>query len=257
MEVPPATICRRRPHVKLEFTPIEHIPEVGPGLDLAECLQQAIRRSEIELRTDDILAVTQKVVSKAEGRLVALSQIEPSPHSIAIATRMKKDPRLVEVILRESRRIVRMRGEVLICETHHGFICANAGVDQSNVEGSDVVTLLPKDPDRSARRLAHALGCGIIVSDTFGRPWREGLVDATIGLARVPPFIDLRGTEDAHGHSLKVTLLAAVDALAAAAGLAMGKTSRTPAALIRGFRWQEADAAATMLLRSPEKDLFL
>jgi coenzyme F420-0:L-glutamate ligase/coenzyme F420-1:gamma-L-glutamate ligase len=170
---------------------------------------------------------------------------------------MKKDPRLVEVILRESRRIVRMRGEVLICETHHGFICANAGVDQSNVEGSEVVTLLPKDPDRSARQLAAALDCGVIVTDTFGRAWREGLVDTAIGVSRVPPFIDFRGKNDDHGHRLNVTLLAAVEGLAAAAGLVMGKTSRIPAALIRGFQWEEIESGAVMLLRSPDKDLFL
>jgi len=163
----------------------------------------------------------------------------------------------VEVILRESRRIVRMRGEVLICETQHGFICANAGVDQSNVEGADAVTLLPKDPDRSARELARVLGCGIIITDTFGRVWREGLVDAVIGLARVPPFIDFRGKRDTYGHPLNVTLLAAVDGLAAAAGLVMGKTSRTPAALIRGFAWDEMESSASMLLRPPDKDLFL
>ena len=237
--------------------PVEHMPEVTSGIDLAECLRDAIRASRIELQPQDILAVTQKVISKAEGRTISLSTVEPSPQSIAIARRANKDPRLVEVILRESRRIVRMRGEILICETHHGFICANAGVDQSNVEGSDVVTLLPKDPDRSARRLAHALACGIIVTDTFGRVWREGLVDAAIGIAGVPAFVDYRGTKDTYGHSLQATVLAAVDALAAAAGLAMGKTSRTPAVLIRGFPWTEADSNITMLLRSPEKDLFL
>src|SRR5579864_9121137 len=132
-----------------------------------------------------------------------------------------------------------MRGEVLICETHHGFICANAGVDESNVEGTGSVTLLPKDPDRSARSLAGSLGCGVIITDTFGRVWRDGLVDSAIGLGRVPAFIDLRGTADAYGHKLRVTLLAAADALAAAAGLAMEKATRTPAALIRGFHWEE------------------
>src|SRR5262249_29799961 len=154
--------------------------------------------------------------------------------SSAIARRTKKDPRLIEVILRESRRVVRVRGDVLICETKHGFICANAGVDQSNVSGADVVSLLPEDPDRSARDLARTLGCGIIVTDTFGRVWREGLVDVTIGMARVPPFIDFRGTQDTFGKPLHATWLAAVDGLAAAAGLVMGKTSNTPAALIRG-----------------------
>jgi coenzyme F420-0:L-glutamate ligase/coenzyme F420-1:gamma-L-glutamate ligase len=150
-----------------------------------------------------------------------------------------------------------MRGEVLICETHHGFICANAGVDQSNVDGTDAVTLLPSDPDRSARDLSRALGCGVIVTDTFGRVWREGLIDVAIGLGRVPPFIDFRGKHDNYGHPLQVTLLAAVDSLAAAAGLVMGKTSKTPAALIRGFPWDDMESNAAMLLRTPDKDLFL
>jgi coenzyme F420-0:L-glutamate ligase/coenzyme F420-1:gamma-L-glutamate ligase len=243
--------------MKLEFMPLEHLPEIRSGADLPESLRNAMHTAGVELQPRDILAVTQKIISKAEDRVVHLSTVEASPHSVAIARRMKKDPRLVEVILRESRRIVRMRGEVLICETHHGFICANAGVDQSNVEGSDAVTLLPRDPDRSARELARALGCGIIVTDTFGRVWREGLVDAAIGIARVPPFIDYRGSRDTYGHPLHVTVLAAVDSLAAAAGLVMGKTSRTPAALIRGFSWEETESTAAMLLRAPGKDLFL
>lgn len=251
MEIPPASA------MKLEFVAIEHVPEIRPGANLSQCLMDAIHDSGIELRVHDIVAVTQKIISKAEGRIVNLSTVEPSQHSVAIARRMKKDPRLVEIIMRESRRIVRMRGEVLICETHHGFICANAGVDQSNVEGTHAVTLLPRDPDHSARDLARALGCGIIVTDTFGRVWRDGLVDAAIGLARVPPFIDLRGTEDSYGHHLHVTVLAAVDSLAAAAGLVMGKTSRTPAVLIRGFPWEQAESRTAMLLRAPEKDLFL
>jgi coenzyme F420-0:L-glutamate ligase/coenzyme F420-1:gamma-L-glutamate ligase len=243
-------------NMKLEFVPIEHVPEIQAGVNLAECLRTAVHACGISLTQSDILAVTQKIISKAEGRTVALSTVQPSPHSSAIARRMRKDPRLVEVILRESRRIVRMRGEVIISETHHGFLCANAGVDQSNVEG-DAVTLLPKDPDRSARGLAHALGCGIIITDTFGRPWREGLVDVTIGLARVPAFMDFRGQEDTFGHPLHVTLLAAADSLAAAAGLVMGKTDKTPAALIRGFPWEQVEDNAAMLLRPAAQDLFL
>ena len=243
--------------MKLEILPIGHLPEIRTGTDLGQCLRDGLRASQLQLQAGDIVAVTQKIVSKAEGRSVALFSVEPSQHSISIARRMKKDPRLVEVILRESRRIVRMRGEVLICETHHGFICANAGVDQSNVEDEDTVTLLPKNPDRSARELADALGCGVIVTDTFGRVWREGLVDAAIGIARVPPFVDFRGKRDTYGHPLHVTMLAAADALAAAAGLAMEKTSRTPAALIRGFIWEKGDSSMSALLRSPEKDLFL
>ena len=172
--------------MKLEILPIQHVPEIRSGMNLGECLRNAVRDSGFELQSQDILAVTQKIVSKAEGQVVQLSSVQPSAYSASIARRMSKDPGLVEVIMRESRRIVRMRGEVLICETHHGFICANAGVDQSNVEETGTVTLLPKDPDRSARELARSLGCGVLVTDTFGRAWREGLVDAAIvGSSRV------------------------------------------------------------------------
>jgi coenzyme F420-0:L-glutamate ligase/coenzyme F420-1:gamma-L-glutamate ligase len=244
--------------MNLRIDPVQHVPEIHPGMNLGVCLIEAIEASGWTLQSHDVLAVTQKVVSKAEGRVVDLRGIDPSPYSSSIARRMSKDPRLIEVILGESKRIVRMRGEVLICETHHGFICANAGVDESNVEGAEIVTLLPKDPDKSARSLAITLGCGVIITDTFGRVWRDGLVDATIGLGRVPAFIDFRGTTDTYGHRLRVTLLAAADALAAAAGLAMGKTTGTPAALIRGFQWEQDDrAAASSLLRPAEKDLFL
>ena len=241
----------------LEIRPIQNLPEIRPGMNLSECLRDGLRASDSSIQSGDILAVTQKVISKAEGRIVILTSIEPSAQSLAIARRSGKDARLVEVILQESRRIVRMRGEVMICETHHGFICANAGVDQSNVEGEDTVTLLPKDPDRSAREIADALGCGVIITDTFGRVWREGLLDTAIGIARVPLFVDFRGTSDTYGHPLRATLLAAADALAAAAGLVMGKTSGTPAALIRGFQWAEANSSVTALLRTPDKDLFL
>jgi coenzyme F420-0:L-glutamate ligase/coenzyme F420-1:gamma-L-glutamate ligase len=243
--------------MRLEILPIQHLPEIRPGMNLAGCLLDAVRACGIELRPSDVIAVTQKVVSKAEDRIVHLSSVKPSAHSTSIARRMKKDPRLVEVIMRESRRIVRMRGEVMICETHHGFICANAGVDQSNVQGNDAVTLLPENPDRSAEELAAVLDCGVILTDTFGRAWREGLLDTAIGVARVPVFMDFRGKDDTYGNPLRVTLLAAVDALAAAAGLVMGKTSMTPAALIRGFPWEAADDRIAALLRAPEKDLFL
>jgi coenzyme F420-0:L-glutamate ligase/coenzyme F420-1:gamma-L-glutamate ligase len=242
----------------LEILPVLHVPDIRPGTNLGACLRDAVQASGFHLRSHDILAVAQKVISKAEGRIVPLASVEPSPQAVSIALRMSKDPRLVEVILRESRRIVRMRADVLICETRHGFICANAGVDQSNVDDAETVTLLPKDPDRSARELAQFLTCGVIVTDTFGRVWREGLVDAAIGIARVPPFMDLRGTSDAYGRPLRATVLASADAIAAAAGLVMGKSSKTPAALVRGFPWEETDdAAAAALLRMPEKDLFL
>jgi coenzyme F420-0:L-glutamate ligase/coenzyme F420-1:gamma-L-glutamate ligase len=241
----------------LRIEPVRHVPEIRPGMNLAQCLRTALAASGLELEKGDILAVTQKVISKAEGRLVKLDEVEPSAAGIGIARQTGKDARFVEVVLRETRRIVRVRGEVLICQTHHGFICANAGVDRSNIEGDDIVALLPRDPDRSARGLAEVLGCGIIVTDTFGRPWREGLLDTAIGLARVPPFIDFRGSNDSYGHLLRATVLAAADALAAAAGLVMGKTGRTPAALIRGFLWEDVRSDAASMLRAAEKDLFL
>lgn len=242
--------------MNLQITPVHHLPEILPGTNVGECLREGIKASGLDLSAGDILAVTQKIISKSEGQIVKLSTVEPSARSQAISEQVKKDPRLIEVILRETRRIVRIRADVLICETHHGFICANAGVDNSNVE-SGSVTLLPRDPDRSARELAKFLGCGVIITDTFGRVWREGLMDTAVGIARVPPILDFRGKTDAHGNFLQVTVLATADALAAAAGLVMGKTAGTPAALIRGFRWQETDSTIKALLRAPERDLFL
>jgi coenzyme F420-0:L-glutamate ligase / coenzyme F420-1:gamma-L-glutamate ligase len=242
----------------IQITPVHHIPEVTPGMNVCECLSTAIKASGLEIQSGDILAVTQKIISKAESRIVKLQDVTPSDSAFSIAGQVKKDPRLVEVILRETRRIVRMRADVLICETHHGFICANAGVDSSNIDNGSV-TLLPKDPDRSASELAQYLGCGVIITDTFGRVWREGLVDAAVGISGVPAVLDLRGSTDNYGNSLQVTVLAPADALAAAAGLVMGKTNETPAALIRGFRWEPAGSDHTIkaLLRAPERDLFL
>jgi coenzyme F420-0:L-glutamate ligase/coenzyme F420-1:gamma-L-glutamate ligase len=241
----------------LQIWPVQHIPEVHTNADLVELLRMGIQDSELKIEERDVLAVTQKIISKAEGRIVHLNDVTPSQTAQAIAEQSKKDPRLVEVILSETKRFVRIRGDVLICETHHGFICANAGVDRSNVEGGDAVTLLPRDPDRSARQLAHHLQCGVIITDTFGRVWREGLLDVAIGVARVPVFVDFRGMTDTKGYSLQATNLAAVDALAAAAGLVMGKTSNTPAALIRGFHWESVDQRIDSILRPAERDLFL
>jgi coenzyme F420-0:L-glutamate ligase/coenzyme F420-1:gamma-L-glutamate ligase len=247
--------------MKLQFLPIEDVPEISAGAALGSILRESAGRCGIRLHASDIVAIAQKVVSKAEGRLVRLDSVLPSPKAIRLAGQLDKDARLVEVILRESRRLVRFRGDVLICETHHGFICANAGVDRSNVDGGAHVTLLPRNPDASARRLAAELGCPVIITDTFGRPWREGLLDAAIGLWGLSSFIDHRGKTDSKGYPLKATVLAAVDALAAAAGLVMGKTENIPAVAIRGFEphndGRVTEGAVKDLLRPAERDLFL
>jgi coenzyme F420-0:L-glutamate ligase/coenzyme F420-1:gamma-L-glutamate ligase len=240
----------------LTIHPIDGVPEARPGDDLGALIGQALEVSGWTPSPEDVVAVTQKLVSKAENRIVHLKDVDPSPESLRIAETSTKDVRLIEVILRESRRVVRHRQDVLITETRHGFVCANAGVDLSNVEGRDVVTLLPLDPDRSASKLADRFGCGVIVTDTFGRPWREGLVDVAIGIARVPALVDLRGTFDRHGYQLRASLLATADALAAVAGLAMGKTEGIPAVLIRGYEWEPSEQTARVLVRDAKKDLF-
>jgi coenzyme F420-0:L-glutamate ligase/coenzyme F420-1:gamma-L-glutamate ligase len=240
----------------LTVHPLQGIPEVQPGDDLSVLTAQAVEESGLTLAARDVVAVTQKVVSKAENRIVRLAEVDPSPESLRLAESSTKDVRLIEVILRESRRIVRHQQDVLIAETLHGFVCANAGVDFSNVGGDGLVTLLPLDPDGSARKLAEHLGCGIIITDTFGRPWREGLVDVAIGISRVPALVDLRGTVDRHGYQLHASILGAADALAAIAGLAMGKTQGIPAVLIRGYEWEPSDQTARNLVRHPKKDLF-
>jgi coenzyme F420-0:L-glutamate ligase/coenzyme F420-1:gamma-L-glutamate ligase len=228
---------------------------------LACLIVGAARNASIAFHNGDILVIAQKVISKAEGRLVRLSTIEPSPHASQLAAKGRRDPRLVEIILRESRRIVREH-PVLIVETHQGFVCANAGVDHSNVPGEDVVTLLPRDPDGSARRIASQIRkltkkrVAIIISDTFGRPWRLGLTNVAIGAAGVPVMRDLRGTRDRHSKPLQATILAVADELAAAAGLVMGKSEGIPAVVIRGYRYRPADERATSIIRPAAEDLF-
>ncbi len=238
------------------------IPEVAEGDDLARLIAEAAGRAGVSLASGDVLVVAQKVVSKAEGRVVSLSEIAPSGLAREFAEAWGKDPRQVEVVLRESRRIVRMDRGVIIAETTHGFICANAGVDASNVPGEDRVSLLPMDPDGSAARLRKALDdrcsaqVGVIVSDTFGRPWREGLTNVAIGVAGLSPLVSYIGQQDPHGHMLRVTELAVADELAAAAGLLMGKLERIPVVLIRGYGFRSSEGCARSLVRSPERDLF-
>lgn len=244
----------------LVFTPLEGVPLVGPGADLAALLDEAAARAGLALR-DGVLLVCQKVVSKAEGRLVRLAEVAPSPEALRIAAEDAKDPRQVEVVLRESRRIVRRGHGVLICETRHGFVCANAGVDLSNAPADDVAVLLPEDPDASARRLREALVArghgplGVIVTDTFGRPWREGLVDVALGCAGIAPVEDWRGRADLRGRTLAVTTTATADALAAGAGLAMRKDAGVPAVFATGVAL-EGDAPLRSILRDPALDLF-
>ena len=233
-----------------------------PGDDLASLLLEAALRQDIVFHQEDLLVVTHKIVSKAEGRLVDLRQVNPSPLAVSWSQEFGKDPRVVELVLQESRRIVKMDRGILIAETRQGFICANAGVDASNVEGAEVALLQPLDPDASARRLRDQIQqrqgaqLGIIITDTFGRPWREGLTNVAIGVAGLQPLRDYRGQADPSGHTLQVTVLAVADELASAAELVMGKLERTPAALIQGYRFQAGQGSARELVRNPSLDLF-
>src|SRR3984957_8818004 len=239
--------------MRLEIVALANLPEVRPGDDLASL----IRDAAADIDQSVILTVAQKIISKSEGAIVDLRQIQPSTLARSWAAEWNKDARLIELILAQSRRIVKMDRGVIISETQHGFICANAGVDQSNVEGDDFATILPSDPDASAARLRASLGCGaVIVMDTFGRPWREGLVDVAIGVAGLDPLDDHRGRADRHGRKLASTIIAVADQLATAAGLVMKKDAGCPVALIRGFEWQVAEGSARALLHKPEQDLF-
>ena len=238
------------------------IPEVRTGDDLAALLVDALRRHGLRVEPGDVLVVTQKVVSKAEGRIVDLATIEPSPLALEAAERWGKDAAMVEVVLRESRRIVRMDRGVIISETRHGFVCANAGVDASNVPGDRHVALLPLDPDASAAKLRAAIGAAmgvapaVIISDTFGRPWREGTTEVAIGVAGMPPARDYTGVRDPFGYEMRTSVIAVADELASTAELVCGKVERIPAALLRGFAPGEGEGTAQDLVRDPERDLF-
>lgn len=243
------------------------IQEITPGVDLVDEIGNALERAELKLERGDVLVVTQKVVSKAEGRLVALADIEPSPFAEQIAGRYDKDARHVEIVLREAARIVRMDRGVIIAETKHGFVCANAGVDASNV-AQGVLCLLPVDPDASAARIRSGLGTrfglaeddlpGVIISDSFGRPWRRGIINVAIGVAGLAPLADYRGHHDPAGYELSVTVLAVADELASAAELTMHKLDARPVVLIRGYRPAVATQPGTAreLVMDPERDLF-
>jgi coenzyme F420-0:L-glutamate ligase / coenzyme F420-1:gamma-L-glutamate ligase len=250
-----------RPPAPIEIVSIPGLPEIHAGDDLAAAIVAAASRARIKFKSGDVVVVAQKIVSKAEGCVTALTDVVPSAQALQLGAKLKKDPRLIEVILAESRRIVRS-DPVLIVETHHGLVCANAGVDQSNVPGDEVVTRLPRDPDGSARHLAAALRkltrtrIAVIVSDTFGRPWRLGLTNVAIGAAGVPALVDLRGTRDADGKPLHATIIAVADELAAAAGLLMGKAAKIPVVIIRGYRYRAVVDPAARIIRPAGEDLF-
>ncbi len=247
---------------EVRVIPIHGMPEITPGCGLLEEILRACRRQRSPLRAGDILVVTHKVVSKAEGRRIELKQVKPSARARTWARRYPVDARVIELALREAGRIVRMKHGVLITQTAHGLVCANSGVDLSNVDGGRSAVLLPGDPDRSAARLHRnlrkktGLHVPVVITDTFGRPWREGLTEVAIGVAGMKPMRDLRRQRDPHGYKLRVSLEAIADALAAIAGAACGKLSRCPACIIRGFAYEPGRGRASDLVRPTERDLF-
>ena len=243
--------------------PIPGLPMIRPGDDLGTLLADAIENARVGLKANDVVAVCQKVVSKAEGAVVRIDDVQPSPFAIQLAAQTEgKDPRIVEIILRETKRIVRNDRGHLIAETHHGFVCANAGVDESNGLDTGMLTLLPKDPDASAERLRSSLRqrfgveVAVVITDTFGRPWRDGLVEVALGCAGMEPLLDLRGRADLLGRTLHHTVVAQADAIAAAAGLVMEKDSAVAATIVRGVRFTPGGAGAGPLRRKAESDLF-
>jgi coenzyme F420-0:L-glutamate ligase/coenzyme F420-1:gamma-L-glutamate ligase len=252
----------------LILTPLPGIPMIQPGDDLAAILEEGLLQAGIQLQDGDVLVLAQKIVSKAEGCLVNLATVEPSPQALELAQHAAKDPRLVEVILRESQAVLRVRPGTIIVEHRLGFICASAGVDHSNVESmpgnaNDWVLLLPVDPDASARRIRDRLSAasgaqiGVLIIDSHGRAWRLGTVGITIGIAGLPGLVDLRGKPDLFDFRLQITQVGAADELAAAASLVMGQAAEgTPAVHARGFPYPLRDASLRELLRPREEDLF-
>jgi coenzyme F420-0:L-glutamate ligase / coenzyme F420-1:gamma-L-glutamate ligase len=247
---------------EIRIIPVPLSAEIRPGDSLAQILFDTLRRKRIRLAKGDILVVKHKIVSKAEGRLVRLDTVKPSSASRAWGKRYQVDARVIELALRESKNVIRRKNGVLITETRHGFICANSGIDVSNVDGGDHALLLPEDPDGSAGKLHRGLrkltglSIPVIISDSFGRPWREGLTEAAIGVAGMKAIHDYRGRRDPHGYSLRVTLDAVADELACAAGLLSSKLTRTPFVIIRGFPYQPGRGSSRSLLRPAKLDLF-
>lgn len=250
------------PSNEIRIIGLRTLPEVKPGDDLPGFIILAAEREGIGLQNGDVVVVTQKILSKAEGRLVNLKDVTPSPFAADFGERAGKDPRLVEMVLRESRRSVRMDRVLMIMETHHGFVCANAGIDRSNIPGEDIVSLLPVDPDKSAEGIRQAfeqranVRTAVIISDSFGRPWREGITEVAIGVAGMDAMKSYMGVNDTEGHELLTTAVCFADELASAAGLVMEKISRVPVAIVRGYNYEPGTMGAQSLVRPPERDLF-
>lgn len=247
---------------RIEIIAIHGLPEVHPADDLTGLLLTALRGSGETLSSGDVVVVAQKVVSKAEGRIVVLGDVVPGERALRMAAESGKDARLLEVVLGETKKIVRWTNGILICETHHGFICANAGVDRSNAGAPDQAVLLPVAPDASAARIRSEIRArtdadvAVVVTDTFGRAWREGHANIAIGIAGLPALRRYMGEQDPHGYDLRVTEIAVADEVAAAAELVMGKLDRCPAAIVRGLRAAWSDETAQDYVRSEERDLF-
>ena len=246
----------------LQIFPVPGLPEIVKGADLPAMILAAAAAAGTPLENGDVVVVTSKIVSKAEGQVIDMATVEVSPYARQYAERWDKPPEIIELVLREARRVVRQVGPVLITETHHGFVCANSGVDQSSSGGHGLAVLLPRDPDASAKHIRHTLlGQGldvvVIISDTFGRPWREGQTDIAIGISGMNPVYSYIGQVDPHGHEFRVQALCTADELAGAAELVKGNVSRVPVAVIRGHAWERDDEATMKLvLRESERDLF-
>jgi len=247
---------------KLTICGLQGIPSIREGDDLGKIIVDAANRQSVPLRSGDVLVVAQKVVSKSEGSIVDLREVTPSTFAKKIARRARKEPSHVEVILNQTKEIIKMQDHHLITETHHGFVCANAGVDRSNVQDELSVSVLPKDPDLSARRLRKRIreltgaDVAVVVSDTFGRPWRVGQINLAIGVSGMKPLIDYRGRKDLYGRGLRLTVMAVADELASAGELVMRKSDGIPVALIRGYRYARGAGSAREIVRPREFDLF-
>ena len=246
----------------IEIIGLEDIPLIKKGDDIGAVILDTARKQGMKIEEGDILVVTQKIVSKSEGRILDLNRIVPSAFALRIAKRTRRDPRHVEVILRESKRIVKMQDQHLIVETRHGFVCANGGVDKSNIEGEEYVSILPVDPDESAKRIRATIkrlsgvDVAVIVSDTFGRPWRIGHVNVAIGVSGMKPIIDYRGQRDMFNYVLTVTVMAVADEIASAAELVMNKSDGVPVAIVKGYPYKKEEGKGVELIRPAELDLF-